>query len=122
MYSELGEYEKAIQARPQSPTGGGRDLLKYNVAVFELALQHFGEARETLWQVRNSGLFFIHAALNALAFLQADSSEMAQQRRWFESKPEFGSYGFRLQSDSDAYAGRLRQARELTRRTVDSAL
>ena len=122
VYSELGQYERAIQVTRQIQAGGRYDLLGYNVAVFELALQHFDEAKETLRPVRNSDLFQIHAALSAIAFLQGDSPEMAQQGRWFESKPESGNYGFWIESDSAAYAGQLRRARELTRKSVDSAL
>ena len=122
IYPERGQYEKAIQVTRQTQMGGEYDLFKYNLAVFELALQHFGEAKEILRQVRDSDVFQVHVALSSLAFLQADSSEIAKQWQWFEGKPEFEDYQFSLESDSEAYAGHLHQARQLTRRSVDSAL
>ncbi len=41
---------------------------------------------------------------------------------WFNSKPEYENYGLSLVADTAAYAGRLRQAREFTRKAVDSAM
>jgi tetratricopeptide (TPR) repeat protein len=47
---------------------------------------------------------------------------MAEQSSWFEGKPGYEDEGLSLQSDTEAYAGRLHRARELTRRAVDSAV
>jgi hypothetical protein len=46
---------------------------------------------------------------------------MAQQQQWFAGKPE-ENIGLSLASDSEAYAGHLAKARELTKRSVDSAI
>ena len=45
---------------------------------------------------------------------------MAEQQQWFAGKPE-ENYGLSLASDTEAYAGHLGKARELTKRSVDSA-
>jgi tetratricopeptide (TPR) repeat protein len=47
---------------------------------------------------------------------------MAEQERWFASKTEFENVGLALQSDTEAYAGHLRKAREMTERAVNSAV
>jgi hypothetical protein len=47
---------------------------------------------------------------------------MAEQQQWFASKPEAENYGLALASDTEAYAGHLGKARELTKRAVDSAI
>jgi hypothetical protein len=47
---------------------------------------------------------------------------MAEQQHWFEDKHEFENVGLALASDTEAYAGRLGKARELTQRAVDSAI
>jgi hypothetical protein len=60
--------------------------------------------------------------LYALAFLAGDSAGMAEQSSWFDGKPGYEDEGLSLQSDTEAYAGRLRKALELTRRAVDSAV
>ena len=64
----------------------------------------------------------LHNALYALAFLGADSAAMAEQQQWFAGKPEYENFGLALASDTEAYAGHLGKARELTKRAVDSAI
>ena len=46
---------------------------------------------------------------------------MAEQQQWFAGKPE-ENFGLALASDTEAYAGHLGKARELTKRAVDSAI
>ena len=46
---------------------------------------------------------------------------MVEQQQWFAGKPE-EHFGLSLASDTEAYAGHLRKARELTKRSVDSAI
>ncbi|MGA7622111.1 MAG: hypothetical protein WCA91_00905, partial [Candidatus Acidiferrales bacterium] len=60
--------------------------------------------------------------LYALAFLGADSAAMAEQQQWFAGKPEYENWGLSLASDTEAYAGHVGKARELTKRAVDSAI
>jgi predicted Zn-dependent protease len=47
---------------------------------------------------------------------------MAEQQQWFESRPDYENEWLSLASDTEAYAGHLRKARELTKRSVDSAI
>jgi hypothetical protein len=46
---------------------------------------------------------------------------MAEQQQWFTGKPE-ENFGLALASDTEAYAGHVGKARELTKRAVDSAI
>ena len=46
---------------------------------------------------------------------------MAEQQQWFAGKPE-ENFGLSLASDTEAYVGHLGKARELTKRSVDSAV
>ena len=46
---------------------------------------------------------------------------MAEQQRWFMGKPE-ENIGLALASDTEAYAGHLHKATELTKRSIDSAI
>jgi hypothetical protein len=50
-----------------------------------------------------------------------DSSAMAEQQQWFAGKPEENAE-LSLASDTEAYAGHLRKAQELTKQSVDSAV
>jgi hypothetical protein len=47
---------------------------------------------------------------------------MAEQQHWFAGKPEYENFGLALASDTEAYAGHLAKARELTKRATDSAI
>jgi hypothetical protein len=47
---------------------------------------------------------------------------MAEQQKWFAGQPDAEYFGLALASDTEAYAGHLGQARELTKRAVDSAI
>jgi eukaryotic-like serine/threonine-protein kinase len=118
-----GQYEKAAEAYRESirlcP-----EIAEYgNLASALLALQRFDEARQIVAQEQARKLddFISRSALYALAFLLGDSSGMAEQRQWFAGKPE-ENQGLSLASDTEAYAGHLGKARELTRRSVDSAV
>ncbi|MGC1448762.1 MAG: serine/threonine-protein kinase [Candidatus Sulfotelmatobacter sp.] len=122
IYSELGEYEKAIETTRQSLRVSPDVVLECNVSQFLLAEQHFDEALQTLQRADNSDYDSVAVTRYALAFLSADSHAMAQQQLWFAGKPAYEFYGRSLASDTEAYAGRLRQARELTMRSVDSAI
>jgi predicted Zn-dependent protease len=89
-----------------------------------IQLQRFDEARE--W-FRNALSHKVDNALlraNAyyLAFLTSDSAGMAEQQEWFANHPDDGSLGFRLASDTEAYAGHLSKANELTMRSINSSL
>jgi eukaryotic-like serine/threonine-protein kinase len=86
-------------------------------------LQHFDETRQIIHeaQARKADDSVLHNALYALAFLGADSAAMAEQQQWYTGKPE-ENYGLSLASDTEAYGGHLRKARELTKRAVASAV
>jgi tetratricopeptide (TPR) repeat protein len=71
---------------------------------------------------RKLDAFVFHNALYALAFLGADSPAMAEQQRWLAGQPDAENMGLSLASDTEAYAGRLGKARELTKRSVESAV
>ena len=47
---------------------------------------------------------------------------MAEQQKWFAGKPDAENFGLSLASDTEAFAGHLGKARELTKRSVESAI
>jgi hypothetical protein len=95
-----------------------------NLATYALALQRFDEARQIIHeaQARKMDDDTLHVDLYALAFLDSDSSAMAEQQQWFAGKPDYEKEGLALASDTEAYGGHLGKARELTKRAVDSAI
>jgi eukaryotic-like serine/threonine-protein kinase len=132
VYTTLGQYGKAGEAyiqslRPAPDNIGlqpGSGLGNPYVELYSLlALQRFDEARQTIQRAQEKQLdnFLLHDAIYALGFLSADVPAMAEQEEWFAGRPE-ENFGLSLASDTEAYAGHLRKARELTKRSVDSAL
>ena len=118
-----GKYEKAREAFSQSLRLDPDDSAPYGgLANASLALQRFDEARQIVQQAqaRKVDNLALRNALYALAFLRTDSQAMAEQQQWFTGKPEENA-GFSLGSDTEAYAGHLRRARELTKQSVSSA-
>jgi DNA-binding winged helix-turn-helix (wHTH) protein/tetratricopeptide (TPR) repeat protein len=125
IYAAEGKYDEAIEVLHQS-----QQLVPERIAVFSnltndfMAVQRFDEARQVIQQAqaRKWESFTFHSALYALSFLKADEVGMAQQQEWFNGKPDVQHFGLSLASDTEAYAGHLNKARELTRRAVDSAI
>jgi len=124
VYDAQGQYEKAAETYREWLRLAPDNVAPYeNVASNLLALQRFDEARQTIReaQARKLDDFVLHNALYALAFLGTDSKVMAEQQQWFEGRSE-ENMGLSLASDTEAYAGHLTKARELTKRSVDSAI
>jgi eukaryotic-like serine/threonine-protein kinase len=111
------EYRDALHNMPDNSNA------YWGLANALLALQRFDEARQTVEQAhaRKLDSLGIRNALYALASLRGDFSAMAEQQQWFAGKPE-ENMGLSLASDTEAYAGHLGKARELTKQSVDSAV
>ena len=125
VYAEQGLYEKALEvtkeaARLSPDTVSWRE----NIANNDLALQRFDEARQALReaQARKLDDYILHNALYGVAFLDSDSAAIAEQQRWYASRPEYENFGLALESDTEAYAGHLSKARELTKKAVATAV
>jgi tetratricopeptide (TPR) repeat protein len=124
VFALQGQYEKATEITRQAVRLAPDALSGYtNPANYALALQRFNEAQQTIHdaQARKLDDAIFHSALYALAFLGANSGAMAEQQQWFAGKPE-ENWGLALASDTEAYAGHLGKARELTKRAVDAAI
>jgi eukaryotic-like serine/threonine-protein kinase len=119
-----GLYEKSADAFRQSIRLNPDNGAPYtNLANTNLALQRFDDSRQTIReaQARKMDDYIFNMALYAVAFLQSDTAGMSEQQKWFTGKPE-ECFGLSLASDTEAYAGHLNKARELTRRSLDSAI
>jgi eukaryotic-like serine/threonine-protein kinase len=124
LYGDEGQYEKAAEAYRESIRLSSDVGAPYsNLAGVQLALQRFDEAQQTIQQELEHKVddFIAQNALYALAFVRNDSSALADREQWFAGRPE-ETYGLSLKSDTEAYAGHLGKARELTTRSLDSAI
>jgi serine/threonine protein kinase/tetratricopeptide (TPR) repeat protein len=125
VYNQQGQYEKAVEiARQAMRLAPDRANSYGSLAADTLALQRFDETRQIIReaQARKLDTDVLHNVLYALAFVGSDSAAMAEQQQWYTDKPDYETEGLALASDTEAYAGRLGKARELTKRAVDSAI
>ena len=128
MLGQQGHYQEAMETTRQ-----GAQLTKHdeagvyvgfyvNLAYYALALQRFDEAREIMQKNLRKGTelseHFVHYAID---FHSSDSAAMTDEEKHFASESNFESFGLSLASDSAAFAGHLTDARELTKRAVQSA-
>ncbi len=91
VYADQGQYEKAAEITRQAVRLAPDFLRPYtNLAIYDLALQHFDETRQIIHEAQALKLddYQLHNALYALAFVGADSAAMAEQQQWFAGKPE----------------------------------
>jgi serine/threonine protein kinase/tetratricopeptide (TPR) repeat protein len=125
LYAVKGQYEKAAEIDRQAlPLAPDRVVTYEDLAGYALALQRFDEAQQIVHeaQARKLDGDGLHDTLYALAFLGADSSAMAEQQKWYAGQPNYEHEGLALASDTEAYAGHVGKAREVTKRAVDSAV
>jgi predicted Zn-dependent protease len=125
LYAAEGQYEKAVQlTRDDLRLSPATGIMYQDLSNYLRSLQRFDEARQALQmaQAQKLDTHGLHKEAYLLAFLDGNSSGMAQQLAWYESKPEYAPFGLSTQSDTEAYAGHQRKAREFSRRSVESAL
>ncbi|HXW92950.1 MAG TPA: serine/threonine-protein kinase [Terriglobales bacterium] len=126
VYSQMGQYENAVNVtREAIKIQQGTGAYYSHLATLLVEMQRFDEARQALQQEQarkldDSDMLF-HFDLYVLAFLGGDTAGMSEQGHWFTGKPE-ENVGLAVASDTEAYAGHLSKARELTKRSVDSAI
>jgi tetratricopeptide (TPR) repeat protein len=123
-YAAQGQYEKALEETRQALSLDPDFVGSYgDVGNYALALQRFDDASHAIRdaQARKLDAGLLHNVRYALAFLRGDSATMEEQLQWYADKPD-ENFGFSLASDTEAYAGHLGKARELTKRAVESAV
>jgi len=115
--TSVEEYRKAIQLEPSS------GLTYANLVGSNLFLNRLEDARATAAEAQSKKLDSPALRLNLyrLAFLENDASGMAQQLSWSAGKPGVENAMLRLQADTEAYAGFLTKAREISIRAIESA-
>jgi tetratricopeptide (TPR) repeat protein len=125
IYSALGQHEKAANEFREALRLEPSNVGTYgNLASIYLNLNRLDEAKAVIDQANARKLddASLRFDLYGLAFLQGDAAGMQQQFNWGMGKPIVEEFFLATQSDAEAYFGRLNQARELSRRAVQSAL
>jgi eukaryotic-like serine/threonine-protein kinase len=113
----LVEYQEAVRLTP-SVAGYS------NVMGADLSLNLLDEAKATYEEacIRKLDGRYVRQTSYWLAFLQHDVARMDEQLAWAAGKPGDEDFLLSLQSDTEAYYGRLSKARDFTRRAVNSAV
>ena len=125
VYTSEGLYAKGAEEYREALSRSIDAAVNYgDLANALLALQRFDEAQQLLLDAHSRKLdeYLFHLQWYALAFLKEDFRGMADQQQWFADRPELEYNGLALASDTEAYAGRLKKSRELTRQSVKSAI
>lgn len=124
IYPVIGQYEKGVEE--------GRDAVRLNpdfspsyafLMFNNIALNRLDDAKTTYERALERKLNnpFFHRALYQIAFLENDAAGMKQQVAWSEGKEGIEDELLGMEADTAAYSGRLRDAREFTRRAAVSA-
>jgi tRNA A-37 threonylcarbamoyl transferase component Bud32/tetratricopeptide (TPR) repeat protein len=124
IYQILGRYEKGLQESREALRLQPNSVSSYaNLANTDLILNRVEEAQQILSQAQARGLTSpaMQVFLYRLAFLRGDLAEMERRVAAAAGQPA-EDHLLAQQADTEAYHGRLAKARELTRRTVESAL
>ena len=125
IYSELGDYDKALAAFENAlrvnPGTGNRYA---NLVSGYLQLNRLDEAKVTAREARSHNVDSpeLHVSLYWVAFLQHDAAGMEREAAGLMGAPGHEDQMLNYESDTAMYSGQLAKARELTRRAVESAL
>ena len=124
IYTELGQYEKALAKTEESQRLEPDVVGYFNLMGVRLALNQPDEAQKALDQARAAKFEgeVLHWGMYLLAFFRGDSAEMRRQVEWAAGKPGSEDLLLDTQSNTEAYFGRLAKARDYSRRAVDTAV
>jgi serine/threonine protein kinase/tetratricopeptide (TPR) repeat protein len=124
LYLSLGQYDKAITETEKglqleaTRTGYG------NLAGMYINVGRLQDSRKTIQEAQQKGFdsLIVRQDLYGLAFLSNDSVEMERQVAWSAGRPGEEDQMLGMHADTQAYYGRMGQARDLARRASDSAV
>ena len=124
VYSRQGRYEEAMGATNHALKFAPGHVYPYLMLCDEhLALHRLDDARQALQQApRHMIVGPIFIRFYALSFLENNVQGMAEQTSLLRSLHGYEYVALWLDSQTEAYAGRLQSARELTQQAAKSAL
>ena len=124
-YMLLGQWERALSETQESLRLERNDVVAYtNLGQIYLALNDLDEANATFQHALEHKLDAgtLRLMMYCLAFLRGDAEEMKRQVGWAAGRPGSEDILFSAQSDTEAYYGHMKKARDFSRRAVESAL
>jgi len=124
IYPVIGQYEKAVEEAREAIRLKPDFPISYAFLMYGyIPLNRLIEAKAAYGQALERKLYntYFLSALYQIAFLQNDVAGMTQQVARSAGQPGIEDELLGLEADTTAYSGRIRDARELSRRAMDSA-
>jgi len=125
VYISEGKLEQGMQqTREGMRLNPDNVIAAENLLAIMVNLGRFEEARQLYQQTMARKLDddTLHNVLYGVEFIERNPKGMAEQAAWFEGRPELQHEILALEADTEAYAGHVLKARELTHRAVEAAL
>ena len=124
-YGYQGQYEKGLAETQESVRLNPEEsaFSRSNLVNYYRDLNRLEEAKLAYQQAiaHKVDHWYLHETRSAIAFLEGDRVEMERQAAWATGKPGIEDVFLSLQSDAEAFSGRLAAAREFSGHAVDSA-
>ncbi len=125
IYSRLGDYERAVAQATENLHRDASNGVNYgNLGLDYVDLNRLQDAEEVYKDAERRGLDseWLIGNRYTLAFLQGDVAKMTELVSAGQGKPGTEDLLMATQADTLAWEGKLRKARELTQRAIESAL
>jgi len=125
VYGRLGKWDKAVEQARQAMQIEPSNSTNYtNLGVSYVALNRLDEAEAIYSQAEERKLQgeFLLEARYRLAFLRGDTAQMSRSAGSATGKPGTEDVLLESSAETEAWSGKLKQARGLTQRAMSSAL
>lgn len=124
IYSELGDYDKALAAFNDALRFNPETGFRYaNLIGGYVQLNRLAEAKAAAREAQRQNIDYpeIHLNLYWVAFLQHDTAAMEREATGMIGRPGHEDQMLNYQADTALYSGQLAKARTLTRLAVEAA-
>lgn len=123
-YAEMGQHNKALPEIQEALRLAPESSAYSNLGWTYINLNRFEDAQAAFNQALAHGQDGeeLRVQIYALAFLRGDRTEMEKQLAWSAAHPNRADALLSTQSDTEAFYGRLSQARKFSRKAVEAAL
>ncbi len=123
-YGSMGQYDKAVAATLEALRQDPENYVAYaNLLAIYTNLNRLDEARATYQKMLENKRDYpdAHVSLYGIAAAEGDVAEMRRQVAWANGKVGIEDILLVQQADTEAFHGRLSEAREFSRRAIESA-
>ena len=123
-YAALGQYDNSLHELLEAQQLERTAVGYANLAELYLSLGQVENAEAIIREAQKNNFEGdqLHWFMYQIAFLKGSRAEMERQVAWGSGKPGIEDTLLSFQSDTEAYYGRLAQARDYSRRAVDAAV